>query len=119
MNDGTVRLLDYIVRVCPQWSRLSRLEKSLALQSIIPRLDIAATCTKETGLDGAPTVINLLKDVHVLLEDHYTCIHTRTLGRMSMFRYAKSRLGYAPDIELPLIGSSGSMVHVLESLIVV
>lgn len=120
MHEETVRLLDYLVRVCPQWHRLSRLEKSFTLQSILPRIDIATACTKQLhDPDMKTVIIPILRDVHVSLEDHHTCIRTRTLGRISMLRYAKARLGYAPDVELPLVVSKDGMLHVLESLIVV
>lgn len=111
-------LLDFIHLHHPYWRTLSRRERMQSLHAILPTINIGvryASCQLRGGV-SSPTPPALL-DVHVSLDSHFTCIRTRA-GRTTVYRHAYNRLGYVPDVDLPLVASRGGSLHVIESLVV-
>lgn len=115
----TTSLIDFIHLHHPYWRSLNRRERMQALHSILPTINVGVrtACRLLRGGVNSSTPPILL-DVHVSLDSHFTCIRTRA-GRTSVYRHAFTRLGYAPDLDLPLVASRGGSLHVLESLVVI
>lgn len=110
-----VPLISYIEQHFPFWRFLNRREKMHALHGILPTINIAVE-----GAQGSSSYSSnppLLLDTHVSMDSHYTRIRTQK-GVDTVFNHACNRLGYDPDVDLPLVRSRGGSLHVLESLIV-
>lgn len=109
-----VSLLHYIEGQFPFWRFLNRSERTHALHGILPTVDIGVEPINGLA-DTRPLV---LLDTHVSLDSHYTRIRT-SRGMNTVLSHARIRLGYAPDVEQPLVRSRGGCLHVLESLVVI
>lgn len=111
-----ISLLAYIEQQFTFWRYLTRRERMNALNGILPtiKIGIEPKDAFECLTTPRPTP---LADVHVSMDSHYTRIRTYR-GVASVFDHATYRLGYEPDLELPLVGSRGGELHVLESLVV-
>lgn len=111
-------LLDFIHLNHPYWRTLSRRERMQALSSILPTISVGVRHAHQHASGGFQTVgPPALLDVQVSMDSHFFCIRTRT-GRTSVYRHAYNRLGYAPDVDLPLVSSRGGALHVIENLVV-
>lgn len=111
-----ISLLAYIEQQFSFWHHLSRRGRIDALHGILPMIKIGVEPRDAFEcLSGTSPVA--LADVYVAMDSHYTRIRT-TRGVTSVFDHAAYRLGYEPDLELPLVGSRGGSLHVLESLVV-
>lgn len=109
-------LLSYIEQQFPYWCYLTRRERMNALHGILPTIKIGVEPKDAFECLVSPRVVHLM-DVYVSMDSHYTRIRTAR-GVNSVFEHASYRLGYDPDLDLPLVGSRGGSLHVLESLVV-
>lgn len=110
-------LLSYIQQQYPFWRFLSRRERMQALHGILPTVNIAVEPIRDSFdgcMDQQPM---MLLDTHVSLDSHYTRIHN-SRGITTVYDHATRRIGYEPDLELPLVRSRWGALHVLESLVV-
>lgn len=111
-------LLSYIDQQFPFWRLLNRRERMHALHGILPMVEIGVDVTRTSFADLPDSPPLILRDVHVSLDSHYTRIRTPR-GLNTVFNHAAFRLGYEPDLELPLVRSAGGSIHCLESLVVI